>query len=58
MEEQSWRYSFKRLVLTLQVFDDPPETIAVGGNEHPLAIFDLGDDLLVPEGQSASDGVL
>lgn len=44
--------------LTLQVLDDAPETVAVGGDEHPLALFDLRDDLVVPEGQSAGDRVL
>lgn len=45
-------------VLTLQVLDDSSETVAMGSDEHPLALFDLRDDLLVPEGQSASNGVL
>ena len=30
----------------------------MGGDQNPLALLDLGDDLFVPEGQSASDGVL
>lgn len=30
----------------------------MGGDEHPLALFDLRDDLVVPEGQSAGDRVL
>lgn len=46
------------LLLTLQVLDDAPETVAVGGDEHSLALFDLRGDLIVPEGQSAGDRVL
>ena len=30
----------------------------MGGDQNPLALLDLGDDLVVPEGQSAGDGVL
>lgn len=34
------------------------ETVAVGGNQHPLSFFNLGNDLLIPEGQRPGDGVL
>ena len=30
----------------------------MGGDQDPLAVLDLGDDVLVPEGQGAGDGVL
>jgi len=40
------------------MLDDPSETVAMGSDQNPLALLDLGDDLFVPEGQSASDGVL
>lgn len=37
---------------------DASETVAVGSNQHPLSLFDLGNDLLIPEGQRPGDGVL
>lgn len=46
------------LSLTLQVLDDAPETVAMGSNQHPLSLFDLWNDLFVPEGQCPGDGVL
>lgn len=36
---------------------DASETVAVGSNQHPLSLFDLGNDLLIPEGQRPGDGV-
>lgn len=47
-----------RMGLTFQVLDDAPQTVPVGCDEHPLASLDLGDDLIIPEGQSPGDGVL
>lgn len=44
--------------LTLQVLDNPPQTVSMGSDEHPLSLFDLRGDLLVPEGQRPRDGVL
>jgi len=46
------------LSLTLEMLDDAPETVAVGSDQHPLSLFDLWNDLFVPEGQSPGDGVL
>lgn len=37
---------------------DASETVAVGSNQHPLSLFDLGNDLLIPKGQRPGDGVL
>lgn len=44
--------------LTFQVLDDAPQAVPVSSNEHPFAGFDLGDNLLIPEGQGPGDGVL
>lgn len=46
------------LSLTLKMLDDAPETVAMGSNQHPLSLFDLWNDLFVPEGQSPGNGVL
>lgn len=46
------------LSLTLEMLDDAPETVAMGSNQHPLPVFDLWDDLFVPERQRPGDGVL
>lgn len=43
---------------TLQVLDDPPQTVSMGSDEHLLPLFDLRGDLVVPVGQRPSDGVL
>lgn len=40
------------------MLDDAPETVAMGGNQHPFPLFDLWDDLLLPEGQRSGDGIL
>lgn len=47
-----------RRSLTLQVFDDSSQAVAVGSDENPLPLLDLRNDFLVPEGQSSSDSVL
>lgn len=44
--------------LTFQMLDDAPQAVPVSSDEHPLAGLDLGDDLLIPEGQGPGDGVL
>lgn len=46
------------MVRTFQVLDNAPETVAVGSDQDPLALLDLRDDLLIPEGQGAGDRVL
>ncbi len=46
------------LSLTLEVLDNAPETVAMGSDQHPLSLFDLRNDLFVPEGQCSGDGVL
>lgn len=43
--------------LTLKMLHDASETVPVGSNQHPLSLFDLGNDLLIPEGQCPGDGV-
>lgn len=43
---------------TIQMFNNPPETVSMSSDEHPLPLFDLRGDLLVPEGQRPSNGVL
>lgn len=40
------------------MLDDAPETVAMGGDQHPFPLFDLWDDLLLPEGQRSGDGIL
>lgn len=40
------------------MLDDAPETVAMGGDQHPFPLFDLWDDLLLPEGQCSGDGIL
>lgn len=47
-----------RRSLTLQVFDDSSQAVAMGSDENPLPLLDLRNDFLVPEGQSSSDSVL
>lgn len=46
------------VLLTLQVLDDPSQTVSMGGDQHPLSLLDLRSDLLVPEGQRPCNGVL
>lgn len=43
---------------TLQVLNNPPQAVSMGSDEHPLSLFDLRGDLLVPVGQRPCDGVL
>lgn len=40
------------------MLNNPPQTVSMGSNEHPLPLFDLRGDLLVPERQRPCDGVL
>lgn len=44
--------------LTLEMLDDASETVAMGSNQHPLSLFDLRDNLLIPVRQSPGDSVL
>lgn len=44
--------------LTLKVLHDASQAVAVGSNQHPLSLFDLRNNLLIPEGQRSGDGVL
>lgn len=44
--------------LTLKMLDNATETVAMGSNQHPLSVFDLWNNLIVPEGQCSSNGVL
>lgn len=37
---------------------DASKAVAVGSDQHPLSLFDLRNNLLIPEGQRSSDGVL
>ena len=43
---------------TLQVLNNPPQTVSMGSDEHPLSLFDFRGDLFVPEGQCPCDGIL
>lgn len=42
---------------TFQMLNNPPETVSMGSDEHPLPLFDLRGDLLIPEGQRPCNGV-
>lgn len=44
--------------LTFKMLYDATETVAMGSNQHPLSVFDLWNDLVVPEGQRSRNGVL
>lgn len=44
--------------LTLQVLDDAPQAVSVGGDDDVLARLDLGSDDVVPERQRAGNGIL
>lgn len=44
-------------MLTLQVFDDATEAVAVGGDDNVLPSFDLRSDDVIPERQGAGNGV-
>lgn len=46
------------LLLTLKMLDNAPEAIAMGSDKNPLALFDLGHNLVVPVGQCPGDGIL
>lgn len=46
------------LSLTLEMLDDAPQTVSMGSNQHPLSLFDLRNNLFVPEGKCPGDGVL
>lgn len=37
---------------------DASQAVAVGSDQHPLPLFDLRNNLLIPEGQRSGDGVL
>lgn len=45
-------------ILTLKVFDNAPQTVAMSSNQHPFAIFDLWDNLFIPEWQCPCNCVL
>lgn len=49
---------FDKMSLTFEMLDNAPETVTMSSNQHPFSIFDLGDNLFIPEGQSPGDGVL
>lgn len=40
------------------MLNNPPQTVSMGGNEHPLSLFDLRGNLLIPVWQRPCDGVL
>lgn len=40
------------------MLDNASETVAVGGDENPLPVLDLGHDFIVPEGQRPGNSVL
>ena len=40
------------------MLDDPPKAAAMGRNQDSLPLFDLGDNLFIPEGQCSGNGVL
>lgn len=44
--------------LTLQMLNDAPKAVAVGGNQDPFPLFDLGDNFFIPEGQCSGNSVL
>lgn len=44
--------------LTLEMLDDASETVAMSSNQHPLSVFDLWNNLFIPERQCPGDGVL
>lgn len=44
--------------LTLEMLHNASQAVAVGSDQHPLSLFDLRNNLLIPEGQCSSDGVL
>lgn len=50
-----WGYRMQR---TFQVLDNTPQAVAMGSNQHPLALLDLRDDLFIPEWKSTSNSVL
>lgn len=35
-----------------------PQAVAMGSNQHPLALFDLRNNLVIPERQGTGNGVL
>lgn len=39
------------------MLNNPPQTVSMGGNEHPLSLFYLWGNLLVPVWQCPCDGV-
>lgn len=43
---------------TLQVLNNPSQTVSMSSDEHSLPLFDLRGDLFIPEGQRPRDGVL
>lgn len=43
---------------TFQVLDNTPEAVAMGSNQHPLALLDLRDNFFIPEWKSTSNSVL
>lgn len=44
--------------LTFEMLHDASKAVAVGSDQHPLSLFDLRNNLLIPEGQRSGDGVL
>lgn len=43
--------------LTFEMLHDASQAVAVSSDQHPLPLFDLRNNLLVPEGQRSGDGV-
>lgn len=44
--------------LTLKMLHNASKAVAVGSDQHPFPLFDLRNNLFVPEGQCSGDGVL
>lgn len=40
------------------MLNDAPKAVAVGGNQDPFPLFDLGDNFFIPEGQCSGNSVL
>lgn len=43
---------------TLQMLDDAPEAVAMGSNQYPFPLLDLGNYFFIPKGQSSGNSVL
>jgi hypothetical protein len=54
----SFKKKKKKKARTLQMLDNASKAVAMGCNQDPFPLLDLGDDFFIPEGQCSGNSVL